>query len=313
MKRARAFAPATVANVAVGFDILGFAIDGFGESVAVEKIENNNNVVIKRSAANPELPLDPEKNCATAGLLQLIKDKKLSFGFRVALEKRIPIGSGLGGSAASAVAAVVAANAILNKSLSEEEIYDYALTGEAVASGSRHGDNVGPALKGGLILVHDANPGGLISIPYPAHLFCVVILPDLRVETRGARKLLRPTVPLKSMVKQTANLSGFLVGSVKSDYELIRHSLDDVVIEPQRAKLIPGFYDLKKVATDSGALGFSISGSGPAMFALCKGKKSAVKVQQALLVECQKAKLKLQGSWVSKLSKKGARVVRENS
>ena len=310
MKRAKAFAPATVANVAVGFDILGFALEGLGEIAVVERIEKSREVVVEPVLGFPEIPLDPLKNTATAGLVRLIQERSLGFGFRVQLEKHIPIGSGLGGSSTSAMAALVAANSLLKKKLSIEELLDYALTGEAVASGSRHGDNVGPCLKGGLVFVRSQPSLEIVKIKTPSDLRCVVILPNLSIRTEEARKLLSKEVSLKKMIEQTANLTGFLLGCVQGDLKLMQHSLRDVVIEPQRAKLIPGFYELQKTALAAGALGFSISGSGPAMFALVVGPTRAKKVQQQLLTKARALDLPLKGAWLSRIAKRGAGLVR---
>lgn len=306
--RARAFAPATVANVAVGFDILGFALDGLGETATVERIERSREVFVEEVEGYADLPLDPRKNCATAGLVRLIEERKLSHGFRVRLDKQIPIGSGLGGSSASAVAAMVAANALLKKKLSFNQVLDYALTGEEVASRSRHGDNVGPCLKGGLVYIRSHPQLEIVSVKVPRALHAVVVLPNLTIRTADARKILKPEIPLKAMVEQTANLGGFLIGCLTNDFALMGRSLRDVVIEPQRSKLIPGFHDLQEVALASGALGFSISGSGPAMFALVNGRTAGLKVQKALVRRAKEVGMDLRGSWLSSISPRGARL-----
>ncbi len=310
MNQAKAFAPATVANVAVGFDILGFALENLGETAVVEKLEKSRQVILSPIPNYPELTLDPLKNTATAGLVRLIQEKKLNHGFRVKLIKSIPVGSGLGGSSTSAVAAIVAANALLKKKLTKNEILDYALTGEAVASGSRHGDNVGPCLAGGLVLIRTQPELQIVKIKTPQLLRCIIILPDVSIKTKEARALLAQKIDLKLMVEQSANLAGFILGCAQSDLELIRNSLKDVVIEPQRAQLIPGFYELQNEAISNGALGFSISGSGPAMFALVAGPIAAKKIEKKLIMKAQQLGLKLKGHWVSKISAQGAKVLR---
>lgn len=304
--KARAFAPATIANVAVGFDILGFAVSGLGEEAIVRKIGKSPQVILNPVEGYPDLPLNPEKNTATAGLLQLIKDRKLKFGFEVTLKKTIPVGSGLGGSALSSVAAVVAANALLAKKLKPEELLHYALIGEQIASGSLHADNVGPCLHGGLVLVRSHPQVRVTRIKTPASLRCVLILPDLRIDTKAAREILKPQVDLKKMIEQTSNLAGFLVGCLKSDFEMMKESLRDVVIEPQRSVLIPGFGKIQQAALAAGALGCSISGSGPAMFALAANPQKAVKIQKAMQAAAVQAGLQIRGSWVSPVSAKGA-------
>ncbi|HEY8272325.1 MAG TPA: homoserine kinase [Pseudobdellovibrionaceae bacterium] len=306
---ARAFAPATVANVAVGFDILGFALSGLGEVATVRKINLPGQVKVHPVAGFPMLPVNPLKNTCSAGLLQLLKDKDLPFGFEVSLKKSIPIGSGLGGSSLSACASIVAANALLQKKLSKAEVLHYALIGEAVASGAIHADNVGPCLEGGLILVRQHPEISLVKVKTPSSLRCVVILPELSISTQEARSLLTPQVPLKAMIEQTANLAGFLIGCVAKDFKLMGESLRDVVIEPQRAKLIPNFADLQAAALDAGALGCSISGSGPAVFALAKNQTSALKIRRALLAVSAKKKLQLRGSWISPIASQGAHLL----
>lgn len=310
-RTASAFAPATVANVAVGFDILGFALSGVGEVATVTIVKEG--VEIERIEGFPEIPLEPERNTATAGLLQLIRDRNLNFGFKVRLEKSIPVGSGLGGSSTSAVAAIVAANALLKKKLTSEELLHYALIGEEVASGSRHADNVGPCLTGGLVFVRSSPALLLEKIKTPKELRAVVILPDFSINTKEARRLLSEDVSLRSLIQQTANLSGFLLGCLSNRMDLIEKCFEDVIIEPQRARLIPSFGQLQKAARHAGALGCSISGSGPAIFALARNQKDAIKIQKSLLSEAEVHGLKIRSSWVSPFATKGASVIRTRS
>ncbi|MBN8538330.1 MAG: homoserine kinase [Deltaproteobacteria bacterium] len=319
LNSATAFAPATVANVAVGFDILGFAINGLGETACVEKIPSAK-VILNPIEGYPEIPLEPHLNTATAGLLELIKDQNLNFGFRVTLKKNIPMGSGLGGSSTSAVAALVAANALLKKKLSMEQLLHYALIGEQIASQSRHADNVAPCLVGGMVLIHQ-NQGKKISaktsnsffpikIKSPKDLYCVIVLPEISIKTSEARKILSPQVPLASVIEQTRNLAGFILGCEKSDFDLMGLSLKDAIIETQRSHLVPFFSDIQKSALAAGALGCSLSGSGPAMFALGKGPSKAVKIHKAMLAMAAQKNLPIKGSWVSRISNRGARVIR---
>jgi homoserine kinase len=309
MKVAHAFAPATVANVAVGFDILGFALSGLGEVATVQRTTQAGQVVVHPTEGFPQLPTDPLKNTGSAGLVQLLKDKKYPFGFEVTLRKSIPVGSGLGGSSLSAVAGIVAANALLPKKLTSAEMLKYALVGEEVASGSIHADNVGPCLQGGLVFIRSAAELSLVKIKTPTSLRCVVILPKLSINTKDARGILNPQVPLKTMIEQTANLSGFLIGCLTNNFDLLRHSLRDVVIEPQRSGLIPFFADLQKAAMAAGALGCSISGSGPAIFALARNQRDALKIRKALTEKAAQKNLALAGSWVSAVARKGAHLI----
>lgn len=309
-KTAMAFAPATVANVAVGFDILGFALKNIGELAIVEKVENRPNVIIEPTIGFESLSINPLKNTATAGLVRLIKEKNFSFGFNVKLKKNIPIGSGLGGSSASAVATIVAANSLLKKKLSFEEMLDFALTGEEVASGARHADNVGPCLYGGLVLVQGTSDFLISKIKTPDSLRCVILLPDISILTKEARRILSPVVTLPKMIEQSSNLAGFILGCQTGNMNLIQRSLRDVVIEPQRSQLIPGFKNLQMAAINAGALGCSLSGSGPAIFALARNDAHARTIKKQFLNVAKNENIKLKQIWISALSKKGTSIVR---
>ncbi|MCB1605731.1 MAG: homoserine kinase [Xanthomonadales bacterium] len=261
---AQAQAPGSVGNVGVGFDILGHAVEGVGDRVMVEAIAEP---VVRISAISglvTELPRDSQNNTAARAVSAMREALGLENGFEIALEKGIPLGSGLGGSAASAVAAVVAANALLDQPLELSELYPFALAGEVAASGSAHGDNIAPQLLGGLVLVCGER---LIQIPVPDELYCAVVHPHLVVETREARKRLRAPYGLSKIVAQTGNLAGVLAGLYRNDMALIGQSLSDVLVEPRRAVMIPGFAKVKAAALERGALGASISGGGPSVFA----------------------------------------------
>ena len=265
-RRATAFAPASVGNVGVGFDILGHSIAGPGDRVSVHRIDEPV-VRIDAIRGNAQaLPLDPQRNTAGAALIAMRTALQLPFGFAIEIDKGIPFGSGMGGSAASAVAALVAANALLDTSLTRAALYPFALDGEAVASGGRHGDNVGPMLLGGLVLAtHDR----LVPVATPPNLHCALVHPHAVLETREARAALAGGYALGAFVAQSANLALLLAGCQQGDIELIRAGLDDVLIEPRRAPLIRGFAAVKQAALDAGALGASISGAGPSVFAWC--------------------------------------------
>jgi homoserine kinase len=272
---ARAFAPASVGNIGVGFDLLGHAIDGPRDVAIVRRIDapEVRIVAIRGSVAGADaLPLEAERNTAGRALIALREALALPFGFEVELEKGIPLGSGLGGSAASCVAALVAANALLDTPLSRDALYPFALEGEAVASGSRHGDNVAPMLLGGAVLAtHDR----MIPLPVPDWLHCVVVHPDQVLETRRARAALAEPYPLAQFVEQSTHLALFLTGLQRGDAALIRDGLRDVLVEPRRAPLIPGFAAVKQAALDHDALGASISGAGPSAFAWFASKAQA--------------------------------------
>lgn len=269
LQSATAVAPATVSNVAVGFDILGFSLTGLNDRVTVRRSPEKGVRIVEISGVESgDLPLDPEANTATAGLVALLKDRNLEFGLDVEIEKGVPLNAGLGGPAASAVAAIVAASAVLDEPLSLPERFHYALLSEELAAGSPHGDNVAPAMLGGLILVRSMDPFDVLRIPVPHDMGAVVVKPKLSIDVRRARELLNKEVQLADFVAQTANLAGFLSGCFTDDRALIGRSLQDLVVEPQRAHLIPGFADVQEAARAAGAIGCSISGAGPAIFAI---------------------------------------------
>jgi homoserine kinase len=267
LERATAFAPASVGNVAIGFDILGFAVEALGDRVTVtRRAEPGVTISAVRGVAG-ELPQEPRDNTAGRALLAMQQARRLGFGFTLEIDKGIPLGSGLGGSAASAVAAVVAANALLPQACSLLELLEFAMAGEAVASGARHVDNIAPSLYGGLVLTVGIDHPRVKQIPVPAAIRAVIVHPHMFLSTSQARAMLRGSVQMSDFVWQTANLAGFISGCYTDDLDMIRASLEDVVIEPQRQALIPGFQDVRRGAMEAGALGCSISGAGPSMFA----------------------------------------------
>ena len=266
-ERAVAFAPASVGNVAIGFDILGFAIDTLGDRVTVSRRAAPGVEVTAVRGVAAELPREARDNTAGRALLALQEAVRPGFGFAVEIDKGIPLGSGLGGSAASAVGAVVAANALLPHPVSRIELLQFAMAGEAVASGARHADNIAPSLFGGLVLTVGIDQPRVKQIPVPAAIRAVIVHPHMFLATAKARAILRESVDLSDFVWQTAHLAGFISGCYTDDLDMIRASFEDVVIEPQRAALIPGFQEVRRAAMDAGALGCSISGAGPSMFA----------------------------------------------
>ena len=258
-----AFAPASVGNVGVGFDLLGHSVAGAGDRAEVRRIDEP---VVRIAAIHgcvDGLPLDPLHNTAGTALLSLHRALELPFGFELVLHKGIALGSGMGGSAASCVAALVAANALLEEPLPREALYGFALDGEAVASGSRHGDNLGSMLLGGLVL---ATHERLLRIDVPAAWHCALVHPHAVLETRKARAALAGHYALGEFVAQSANLALVLAGCWRGDAALVREGLKDVLVEPRRAPLIPHFARVKQAALDHRALGASISGAGPSVF-----------------------------------------------
>lgn len=261
---ATAFSPASVGNIGVGFDILGHSIDGIGDRATVQRIDSPEVRINRIEGCITNLPLEAKRNTAGQALLRLREQLQLPFGFEIALYKGIPLGSGLGGSAASCVAALIAANALLDTPLSREALYPFALDGEAIASGSRHGDNVAPMLFGGVVLATELQA---VTLAAPDWLHAVVVHPDQVLETRRSREVLSAPYPIKAFVAQSQCLALFLTGLARGDAELIRAGLRDLLVEPRRAVLIPGFATVKQAAMDCGALGASISGGGPSVFA----------------------------------------------
>jgi homoserine kinase len=276
---AAAFAPACVGNVAVGFDILGHSMAGAGDRAEVRRIEEPTVRIAAIHGSATELPTDPRANTAGTALLALRKALGLRHGFELVLYKGIALGSGMAGSAASCVAALVAANALLATPLPPESLYPFALDGEAVASGSRHGDNLGPMLLGGLVLAtHDR----LLRIPVPAAWHCALVHPHYVLETRRARAALAGDYPLDEFVAQSANLALVLAGCYRGEAALVREGLKDVLVEPRRAPLVPNFARVKQAALDHRALGASISGAGPSVFGWYEHQADALAAAEAM-------------------------------
>lgn len=301
-----AFAPATCANVAVGFDVLGFALDAVGDVVTLTR-RADKQIVIEAIEAKEALPQDAAKNTASLVIQKLCADLKLNIGFSIAIKKGIPLSSGMGGSAASAVAALVACNAFLTKPLSLHELAQYALLGEELASGQQHADNIVPCLFGGMTLIHAMQPIAIVQLPIPK-VYCVLIHPHLHVSTMQARKLLQQSVSLTDYVKQSANLAAFIAALYTQDLELLQTSMTDVLIEPQRAQLIPGFYQVKSAAMAAGAMSMAISGSGPSLFAFAKDKSTAEAISKAMCAEFGKQNIAAD-SWLAPISQQAARVL----
>jgi homoserine kinase len=261
---ATAFAPASIGNVGVGFDMLGHSVDGPGDRVTVRRTQGGQVRITSVTGVLTELPRDAEKNTAGRALLGVIALRP-GVGFEVDIEKGLALGSGMGGSAASAVAALVAANALLEEPLSMEELYLLAMDGEAAASGGHHGDNVAPMLLGGLVIA--PSKGAPVRVPVPEGLTCALVHPHFVLETRKARAALAGSYALSEFVAQSEGLALVLAGCYSGDLSLLARGLRDVLVEPRRAPLIPGFARVKQAALDHGALGATISGGGPSVFA----------------------------------------------
>jgi homoserine kinase len=304
---ATAFAPASIGNVAVGFDVLGHSFQAIGDRVTARRVAVPGVTITAITGTTVDLPKEPEKNTAGMAVLSMVRDLKLDFGIELTIEKGIPLGSGLGGSAASAVAGVVAANALLPKSLTNLELLKFAMKGEAVASGSVHVDNIAPSLFGGLVLTVGIDNPNVKQIPVPKTVRCVLVHPHMMLSTREARQILNRSIDLSNVIWQSANLAGFLTGCFTNDLQLIRESLEDVIIEPQRQVLIPGFQAVKQGAMSNGALGCSISGAGPTIFAWCE-EQDAERIRDAMVAGFKAQRMETD-AWISTLDAVGARVV----
>ena len=270
------FAPATVANVSCAFDVLGFALDNVGDEMTFLKT-NNKGVQIKM-LGNSNLPTGPKKNVAGVVAIEMLKETNANFGVHIEIDKKIKPGSGIGSSAASAAGAAYGVNKLLGDKFNSTELVQFAMIGEALASGIPHADNVAPAIFGGFALVRNYSPLDIIKINSPKQLFSTIIHPQIEVKTENARKILKKDVLLKDAVEQWGNIAGLISGLYTDNYELIGRSLQDKIVEPVRSMLIPLFNEVKQSFMEAGALGGGISGSGPSIFALSRGQDMAEKV-----------------------------------
>lgn len=292
MKEIKVYIPASVSNVGPGFDILGFALEHPGEELTLRKSSKNGITITRIIGDEGKLTYDPTKNTATISLSAFLKSIDYKGGFEVEIYKNIPIGGGLGSSAASACATVFAANKLLGCNLSPMDLIEYALAGEKFASGSYHCDNVAPSLLGGFVLVRSCKPLDIITLDAPKSLLVSVLSSNIEIKTQQAREILPKKVPLSLAVNQSANLASLVVALLKGNMSGLKNSLQDYLIEPHRASLIPSFYEVVQAAKDAGALGCGISGSGPSIFAfsddlnIAKGVSHAMKlVYQRLHIE----------------------------
>jgi len=302
-----AFAPATVANVGIGFDILGHTVQAVGDRVRLTRIAQPEVRIRAVTGVAGELPVEPRSNTAGRAVQAMQGALGLGYGFELTIDKGIPLASGMGGSAASAVAAVVAANALIEEPVPLLRLLKFAMEGEIVASGSAHVDNIAPCLFGGLVLTVGIDHPRVKQIPVPASVRCVLVHPHMHLGTREARAVLKSDVTRSDFVWQTANLAGFISGCYSNDLDMIRDSFNDVIIEPQRQTLIPGFKDVQRGAMAAGALGCSISGAGPSVFAWAE-VQHAEQVRSAMVAGFARHSL-ASDSWISALDNAGARVV----
>ncbi len=304
MESIRVFAPASVANVSCGFDILGFALNSPGDEIILSKNNSGEVKIVDISGDDGQLPKDPDKNSASAVIKNILEHLKIPLGINIRLHKKMPLGSGLGSSAASSVAAAYALNELLGNPLDSIEVLEAAMYGEKIACGSDHADNVAPALYGGFVLIRSYIPLDVIKLPAPEELYASVIHPRIEIKTKDARDILKKQVQLKNAIKQWGNVGGLISGLYTSDYELIGRSMVDHIIEPIRSILIPGYDAVKAAALDSGVLGCGISGSGPSVFALSRGSRVARKAAQKMKEEFKKIGIE-SDIYVSKVNNQG--------
>ncbi|MDB4033477.1 homoserine kinase [Flavobacteriaceae bacterium] len=280
MKSIRVFCPGTIANVSCGFDVLGLSLAGVGEYMTVTQTPTKGITISE--ITGQDLPLETAKNVAGVAGLALLEALGSEAGFDIKIEKKIKAGSGIGSSAASSAGAVWAINHLLGNPYTTIELIPFAMEGERLASGVAHADNVAPALLGGFTLVRSTDPLDVVSLPSPRELYATLIHPQIEIKTADSRRILKSSLSLKDAITQWGNVGGLVAGLYREDYELIGRSLQDVVIEPVRSILIPGFDEIKAAALNAGALGCGISGSGPSVFALSKGADKAHEVAQQL-------------------------------
>ncbi|HLF46001.1 MAG TPA: homoserine kinase [Chitinophagaceae bacterium] len=279
MQSVKVKCPATVANLVCGFDILGMALNDPFDVMTLNLLQEPQVIIHNKDAFN--LPAEPEKNVAGVVLLSIMEKLNTGIGFEVEIEKHIKPGSGIGSSAASAAGAAVAANHLLGNIFSTDELVQFAMNGEKLASGVKHADNISPCISGGISLIRCIHPLDIITLPSP-DLFVTIVHPQLEIRTSDARQILRQQVLLKDAIKQWGNIAGLVAGFLKNDLDLVGRSLEDVIIEPIRSILIPGFAEIKSGCKEAGALGGGISGSGPSVFMLSKNKPIARSVEKVM-------------------------------
>ncbi len=282
MKSVKVFAPATVANVTCGFDVLGFAVHEPGDEVIMQLTDAKGLCIKDIKGDDGVLPRDVDKNTVTVAIKAYLDHLQVDVGVDIYLEKKMPLGSGLGSSAASAVAGVYGINELLDRPLEVSELLPFAMQGELLACGEPHADNVAPALLGGFVLIRSYNPLDVVKIHTPKNLFATIVHPQIEIATKDARSILKRNLLLKDAIRQWGNIGGLITGLFTEDYQLISRSMEDVIVEPVRSMLIPGFDQVKASALAAGALGCGISGSGPSIFSLSSSVETAHQVAEAM-------------------------------
>lgn len=309
MKKIRVFAPASVTNVGSGFDVMGFAIEKPGDEIVLKLIDKPGITITKITGDDGKLSKDPYKNTAGLSLISLVEHLEYKKGIEIELHKKMALGSGLGSSAASAVASVFAFNELMGRPLKKKELVRFALEGEKLTcGGTPHADNVSACLMGGFVVVRSLSPIDVINIEYPKNLYCTIIHPHLEIITANTRKILRKNILLSDAVKQWGNVAGLVAGLASGNYELIGNSLQDFIVEPIRSILIPNYYEVKNAALKAGAIGCSISGSGPSIFAFSKSLETAGKVGKAMKKNLSEIGIS-NDLYISKINNDGPKVI----
>jgi homoserine kinase len=300
------FSPATVANVACGFDVLGFCLDTIGDVMVIRKTEETGIKITKIEGY--DLPYEAEKNVAGVSALAMYNALQPNCGFEIEIYKNIKPGSGIGSSSASAAGSVYGMNVLLGNPLDNTQLTNYAMKGEALASQCEHADNLAPAIFGGFTLVKSASPLQVVKLPTPTELYATLIHPQIEIKTSESRAILPKDIPLQNAITQWANVGSLVHGLHTSDYDLIKDALNDVVIEPYRKQLIPYFDDVKTAVLEAGALGCAISGSGPSIFTLSQGEDTAKAVEKAMQQVYSKSDIQFE-TYVSKINTKGIKTL----
>ncbi|MCW9708912.1 homoserine kinase [Fodinibius salsisoli] len=308
-KEVRVFAPASVANVSCGFDVMGFALGTPGDEIIVRQNPEGEGVTINKVTGDEGvLPLDADKNTASVAVQALFRSLGFDGGVAIEVHKQMPLGSGLGSSAASAAGAVLAANHLLGNPLARKALLPFAAEAEKAACGTAHYDNVGPSLLGGFVFIRSSEAPDILNLSYPENLHAVVVHPQIEIKTGDTRKILRNDIQLGKAVKQWGNVGGLVAGLMTKDLDLMARSMEDVIIEPIRSVLIPGYDAVKKAALDAGAIGAGIAGSGPSIFALTADRQIAEKVSKRMKAELDGIGLP-SDEYISEINTKGSKVI----
>jgi homoserine kinase len=305
----KVFAPATVANVVCGFDVLGFAVNEPGDEVIMRLTGKPGITISKITGDNGRLPLYAAKNTVSVSVQHYLKSiDRTDIGLDIELHKKMPIGSGLGSSSASTVAGLFAIKTLLGDETDPAILLPFAMKGEEMACGHGHADNVAPALMGGFVLIRSYEPLDVIRLPHPKDLHCAIVFPDVDVPTREARQIIRKNIQMKDAVTQWGNIAGLVSGLFMNDIDLIGRSMKDILVEPVRSMLIPDFYQMREMAMELGAVSFGISGSGPSVFAFTRDEETAKRITQKLQQHLTGISIG-SNAYVSTINDKGPRVL----